>query len=231
MMFSTKGILLALPIILMLTACGGGGGGGSGDDPDTTSPTLVKVTQVNANRNKVIAVFNEPMDGATINTSTFWLEDKGGAPVTGVVSYSGLTATFAPNIQLAPSASYTATITTGVKDTSGNSLASDVRWMFTTASGSIQISWDANLETAVNRPGGGYWIYYSANSGFSPGDGGVTEIDVPYSSGPSTPTSILIPLNPGIYFLRIAAYSAINSPGSGVGSISTVSPQIMLFAP
>ncbi len=32
----------------------------------------------------------------------------------------------------------------------------------TTASGNIQISWNGNLETAVNRAGGGYMVYYSA---------------------------------------------------------------------
>ena len=149
----------------------------------------------------------------------------------GGVSYSGVTATFTPDAQLASSAIYTATITTGVEDKSGNPLANDVSWLFTTASGNIQISWDANLETAVNRPGGGYKVYYSTNSGFNSGDGGVTEIDVPYISGVSAPTSILIPLSPGIYYIRIAAYSALNAPGSSSGSTSTTTSQITLTAP
>jgi hypothetical protein len=102
----------------------------------------------------------------------------------------------------------------------------------TTATGaSILVSWDENPETVVNRSGGGYKVYYSSNSGFNPGDVGVTEIDVPYSSGVSAPTSVLISLSPGTYYIRIAAYSALNAPGTSGGSASTVTPQITLTAP
>jgi predicted phage tail protein len=96
---------------------------------------------------------------------------------------------------------------------------------------SILVSWDENPETAVNRLGGGYKVYYSSNSGFNPGDVGVTEIDVPYSSGVSAPTSVLISLSPGTYYIRIAAYSALNAPGTSGGSISTATPQISLTVP
>jgi hypothetical protein len=74
-------------------------------------------------------------------------------------------------------------------------------------------------------------VYYSANSGFDPDDGDVTEIPVPWTSGPTAPTSILIPLDPGTYYIRIAAYSALNPPGSLSGSTSTTTPQITLIAP
>jgi hypothetical protein len=179
----------------------------------------------------VIAEFSEPMNAATIDTSTFMLEDNAGTPVAGAVSYGGEIAIFTPNSQLANSADYTATITTGAQDLAGNGVATDASWSITTASGNIQISWNGNLETAVNRAGGGYKVYYSANSGFDPGDGGVTEKDVPWTSGPTAPTSVLIPLSPGTYFLRIAAYSALNAPGSFSGSTSTTAPQITLIAP
>ena len=96
---------------------------------------------------------------------------------------------------------------------------------------SIQVSWNASLATAVNRPGGGYKVYYSTNSGFNPGDGGVTEIDVPYSSGVLAPTSVVISVSPGTYYIRIVAYSALNAPGTSGGSTSTVTPQITLTAP
>ncbi len=219
--------------VLGIIASGGGGGGssGGGETIDTTAPTVSPGVQVNAPRNEVTAVFSEPMNSATVNTSTFTLEDNSGTPVMGGVTYSGVTATFTPNVQLASSTTYTATITTGAKDIAGNPVASDVIWSFTTASGNIQISWDANLETAVNSPGGGYKVYYSSNSGFNPGDVGVTEIDVPYSSGASAPTSVLTPLNPGIYYIRIAAYSALNAPGASGGSVSTTTPQITITAP
>lgn len=223
--------------IMMLSACGGGGGGSSDgvadtdEVADTTAPTVFHGPQVNAPRNQVTAVFSEPMDAATINTSTFTLEENSGVAVAGGVSYSGVTAIFTPVALLASSATYTATITTAARDLSGNSAANDFSWTFTTAAGDIQISWDGNSETAVNRPGGGYKVYYSANSGFNPGDGGVTEIDVPYSSGLSAPTSVLIQLSPGVYYMRVIAYSALSPPGASSGSTSTVSPEITLIAP
>lgn len=220
-----------LGVLGIIASGGGGGSSGGGETLDTTAPTVSPGVQVNAPRNEVTAVFSEPMNSATVNTSTFTLEDNSGTPVTGGVTYSGVTATFTPNVQLASSTTYTATITTGARDIAGNSVASDEIWSLTTASGNIQISWDANLETAVNSLGGGYKVYYSSNSGFNPGDVGVTEIDVPYSSGASAPTSVLTPLNPGIYYIRVAAYSALNAPGAAGGSISTPTPQISLTAP
>ena len=95
---------------------------------------------------------------------------------------------------------------------------------------SIRVSWVGNPETAVNRNGGGYKVYYSINSGFNPVDVGVTEIDVPFS-GLSAPTSVVITLSPGTYFIRIAAYSALIAPETSSGSISTVAPQITLTVP
>jgi hypothetical protein len=214
-------------VLSLIAACSGGSGG----TPDTTAPTVISGPLVDAARNQVIAEFSEVMNAATIDTSTFLLEDNVGTPVAGAVSYSGVTAVFTPNSQLANSADYTATIITGAQDLAGNAVVTDVSWSITTASGNIQISWNGNLETAVNSAGGGYKVYYSANSSFDPGDGGVTEIPVPWTSGPTAPTSILIPLSPGTYYLRIAAYSALNAPGSFSGSTSTTTPQMTLIAP
>ena len=233
---STKGFSkgfskgLAVLTVLILVGCGGGGGGGT---PDTTSPTVITGLQVNAPRNEVTAVFSETMNAATINTSTFKLEDNGGTPVAGVVSYSGVTAIFTPAIHLANSEAYNATITTGAQDLAGNGVATDMNWSITTASGDIKISWNENPETAVNRSGGGYKVYYSANSGFDPGDSGVTEIDVPWTTPPGEPAppSVVTPLSPGIYYIRIAAYSSLNPPGSSGGSTSSASPQFTLNAP
>jgi hypothetical protein len=102
---------------------------------------------------------------------------------------------------------------------------------FATTDTDVLVSWDGNPETAVNRSGGGYKVYHSSNSGFNPGDSGVTEIDVPYISGVSAPTSVLISLSPGTYYIRIAAYSALNPPDLSGGSISTATPQISLNVP
>jgi hypothetical protein len=82
----------------------------------------------------VTATFSTAMNPATINTTTFTLTGPGLAPVTGAVTYVGLTATFTPFTPLALNTVYTATITTGAKDLFGNALASNFVWSFKTAS-------------------------------------------------------------------------------------------------
>jgi hypothetical protein len=57
---------------------------------------------------------------------------NGATSVSGFVSYSGTTATFAPAGNLTPNTVYTATITTGAKDLTGNALANNYVWSFTT---------------------------------------------------------------------------------------------------
>ena len=49
------------------------------------------------------------------------------------MTYAGVTATFTPDVNLAPGTVYTATITTGVKDLAGNALANPYVWSFTAA--------------------------------------------------------------------------------------------------
>jgi len=82
--------------------------------------------------NKVVALtFSEAMNPLTINASTFTLM-QGTAAVSGVVAYSGTTATFTPSVILVSDLVYTATITTGAKDLAGNSLAANSVLSFTT---------------------------------------------------------------------------------------------------
>ena len=74
------------------------------------------------------------MDSSTLTAATFTLMGPGVTPVLGTVTYStiGDTATFTPSVPLTASILYTATITTGVTDLSGNALASNFVWTFTT---------------------------------------------------------------------------------------------------
>ena len=94
------------------------------------------------------------MDPATINGSTFILK-KGSQPVSGTVTYAGVTATFKPTLALAPNTVYTATITTGAKDVAGNALASDFVWSFTTGAApdttapTVTLTVPANAATGV----------------------------------------------------------------------------------
>ena len=73
------------------------------------------------------------MDATTINATTFTVTGPGATAVTGSVTYAGNTATFTPAALLAGSTLYTATITTGAKDPTGNPLAAKYAWTFTTA--------------------------------------------------------------------------------------------------
>lgn len=84
--------------------------------------------------NKVIALtFTKAMNPSTINTSTFTLM-QGTTAVSGTVTYYGTTATFTPTNILTAGTVYTATITNGAKDLSGNALAANTIWSFTTGS-------------------------------------------------------------------------------------------------
>jgi hypothetical protein len=83
-------------------------------------------------QNTVIsATFPQAMDPATITPATFTV-----APgVTGTVTHdvTNKIFTFSPSNNLTLNTAYTATITTGAKDPSGNALASNYVWTFTTA--------------------------------------------------------------------------------------------------
>jgi uncharacterized repeat protein (TIGR01451 family) len=104
--------------------------------PDTTGPSVLStIPQNNASSaslyQPVSALFNEDLNQATVNASTFTLADASGS-VAGVVSYSARAATFTPDSSLAVSTRYTATLTTGVQDAAGNPLAAPYVWSFTT---------------------------------------------------------------------------------------------------
>src|SRR5438093_5897403 len=71
------------------------------------------------------------MDASTIDTTTFTLK-QGTTPVAGTVSYTNGTAISTPSDNLAPLTTFTATISTGVKDLAGNPLTTDISWSFTT---------------------------------------------------------------------------------------------------
>jgi hypothetical protein len=72
------------------------------------------------------------MDQATITAATIVLK-QGNVVVPGTVTYSGVTATFTPSAALALNTVYSGSITTGVKDVAGNSLAAEYTSSFTTA--------------------------------------------------------------------------------------------------
>lgn len=98
---------------------------------------IIIATSPNANEtgvvlNKIVsAMFNMPMDATTLNASTFTLK-QGITAIIGAVTYSGNTAFFTPNTNLTGNTIYTASITTGAKNTAATPLAVTYVWTFTT---------------------------------------------------------------------------------------------------
>jgi uncharacterized protein (TIGR03437 family) len=99
--------------------------------PGVSSTVPAKVATNVPVGNALSATFSEAMNPATINTSTFTLQN-GLTPVAGTVDYIGVTATFTPLSTLAPNTVFTTTITTGVQDRTGDAMVSNYVWSFTT---------------------------------------------------------------------------------------------------
>jgi hypothetical protein len=98
-------------------------------------PTVAEVSPINgkvdvALNAKVLITFSEAMDAATFTANSFMVK-QGTSTVSGVVSYTGNTATFTPNANFAPGLVYVATVTTDVKNLNGNAIAAAKTWEFT----------------------------------------------------------------------------------------------------
>jgi len=122
----------------------------TGAAPDITAPTVILVNPADlatgvAINSAVHATFSEAMNPLTISTANFKV-----AGVIGLVTYNAITkiATFTPATDLAVNTTYTATITTGVADLAGNTMAVDKVWSFTTAAAPIVLP-VVNLRTVA----------------------------------------------------------------------------------
>jgi len=129
-------------------------GGGSAPNPWTfttgttstaSAPTVTSTvpadTATGVGVNQAInGTFSTAMDPATITTGTFTLAGPGTTTfVTGTVTYNAASniATFTPAANLAASALFTATVTTGARDLAGNPLAANKVWTFTTGTATV----------------------------------------------------------------------------------------------
>jgi O-glycosyl hydrolase len=130
--------------------------------PTVTSVTPTSgATNVNS-ANAVTATFSEPMNAATITTSTFTLTATGFPVATGTVAYDtgAQTATFTPSPALAPNTAYTATITTGAQGATGAALASNYTWTFTTSNtpSAVAVSFGTTYQTIRGFGGASVWL-------------------------------------------------------------------------
>lgn len=137
--------LTGIAVSTMLAACGGGGDNGrdpilGGGGVAELAPTVTAVvpiqnsTGVPTNTRVISAAFSKPMDASTINASNFTLACPSGTPITGAVTYAsvGNIAILTLSNNLPASTTCTGTVSTGVRDVSGNLLASAFVWTFTT---------------------------------------------------------------------------------------------------
>lgn len=126
-------------VVASLAGCGGGGGSSTGpipSPPDVIPPVLSSVNIADNAAGVAVdgfirASFSEPVDPATV-TAGFTLY-AGGGPVPGTVAVSPdrRTATFTPSLPLDYFTVYTVSIR-GIRDLSGNPIASDYTATFTT---------------------------------------------------------------------------------------------------
>jgi len=122
---------------------------------DTTAPEVSATTPSNnaiaVEVNTAISVtFSEPMLPTSLSASTL-LVFNGTTPVSGDVTYFGVTATFTPTENLEAGITYMATVTTGARDLAGNSMAADYLWSFTTIDASDDNAPQVSFTTPANN--------------------------------------------------------------------------------
>jgi hypothetical protein len=133
--------VVAWGIILLSIALSSaiGGGAVASAPPKVTVTSPVQGATGVVPSSKVTVTFGEPMNPASLTTSTLTLRKQGTtAPVRASVSYQGTirAATLTPDLPLAPGATYTATIKggqTGARSAAGIPLPADTVWSFNVA--------------------------------------------------------------------------------------------------
>lgn len=141
---------------------------------DTTPPSVISANPTGGAAgvpitSPLVITFSESIDPSTFNTATFSLS-AGEGNIAGTVTADGALITFTPSAGLAYSTEYTATITSGIKDFSGNTLTDNYTWSFTTVPDSWARTYGLAGEERANSiqqtSDGGYIIAgYTTSSG------------------------------------------------------------------
>ncbi len=135
--FKNYTILLAASLLLISAGCSDNNNTTSTNTGAPTASSMAPPSGAGAAcpNTIVTAVFSEAMNPASIDATTFTVTGPGTTAVNGQVTYdaSSDTAIFTPGTSLAPGTLYTATITTGAEGMSGNAVASNIVWTFTTS--------------------------------------------------------------------------------------------------
>jgi len=162
----------------------------TGATADTTAPTVVSTNPVDLSTaiaidQAVNATFDEALDPATLDAASFTVVAPGPIAVTGTVSLdvTSTIATFVPDANLPANTQLTATLTTAVTDLSGNPLAADFVFTFTTdahtgvatvdlASAATfgVMATDSAVEVGTSTVNGDLAVVSGTGQGFAPGD-------------------------------------------------------------
>jgi hypothetical protein len=120
----------------------------------SAAPTVTSVTPAVGATGVAASVTPTAMFSQAVvpNTVSFTLTDSGGNPVSGTVGFTGsnTVATFTPGGSLAPSTTYTATVS-GAQNTNGTQMAGPFSWSFTTAGPTCSCSiWQNGTPTGAS---------------------------------------------------------------------------------
>ncbi|MCX6834523.1 MAG: Ig-like domain-containing protein, partial [candidate division Zixibacteria bacterium] len=123
--------LLCISLLTGVLSCSGDK---SDENPvDKTRPTVISTAPIDGDstvsvNTDVSVTFSEPMDAGVMISGVLTLNP----PASGVTGYSNRVLTFTPSTALDTNKSYTATVSTAVRDTAGNTLAAPYVWHFST---------------------------------------------------------------------------------------------------
>jgi len=215
----------AFVLTAFLAGCGGGGGDGGGGGGNNAAPSVLSTTPADAGTNICVnqapnATFSQAMNPASINATSFTLTDPAGAPVPGTVALDSTNkvATFTPSTtppsdtagELLPGTTYTATINggaSGATNSSGNAMAANKTWTFTTDDGTCRVQTPVALGAAST---------FGAASGVAINNTG-TSTNITGDAGAASPASIT-----GLHDSTGAVYAeGPNNVGAVSGTIYT----------
>ena len=158
MLMNSKSYLLkqggTFLLLVAMAACGGSSNQ-IASQPPPTAPTVMSSNPPNGSsgmalNGSVSVTFSEAMDSTTLNASTFTLTSGSSTvPILGTVIYADSTAVFWPAAHLMSDTTFTATITTGAKNTFGVALPTSHVWSVTTGH-DMMPGLPVNLGTAGN---------------------------------------------------------------------------------
>ena len=182
--------------------------------PDNVPPTLTERSPAPGSvgvpaTTPVSATFSEAVNPATLTSSTVVLRNAANAVIASSLVYNATTRTITltPNAALAPSSTYTASISGGaggVSDLAGNLLASTVTWSFTTSSG-LQCPCSA-------------WTPSTVPANPSSADTGAVELGVKFTSDIDG------------YITGVRFYKGVNNTGTHVGNLWSATGTLLATA-